>query len=63
MLIDITQLQIYIRPGVTDMRKAVNGLIVIVQDDMELDPFSKSLFLFCNRQRKLMKRHLKTGSS
>lgn len=55
MLIDITQLQIYIRPGITDMRKAINGLTGLVQDEMELDPFSKSIFLFCNRQRKILK--------
>ena len=55
MLIDITQLQIYIRPGITDMRKAINGLSILVQDEMDLDPFGESVFIFCNRQRKILK--------
>jgi transposase len=37
------------------MRKAINGLSVIAQQEMELDPFSGSLFLFCNGNRKILK--------
>ena len=37
------------------MIKAVNGLSIIVTDDMELDPFAESLFIFCNRNKKLIK--------
>ncbi|POR00345.1 transposase [Alkalispirochaeta sphaeroplastigenens] len=37
------------------MRKAINGLSIIVADQMELDPLSGSLFLFCNRQRSILK--------
>ena len=55
MIIDFTGFRFFIRPGVTDLRKAVNGLTLLVQNEMENDPFSKSLFLFCNRQRKLLK--------
>jgi len=55
MFIDISKTRIYIRPGFTDMRKAINGLSVIVQDEMAMDPFSANLFLFCNRQRKIIK--------
>lgn len=55
MLLDLAGLDIYIRPGPTDLRKAVNGLSAIIQDEMDLDPFSASLFLFCNRQRRLVK--------
>ena len=43
------------RPGSTDLRKAANGLSAIVQDDMRQDPFSGSVYLFCNRERKLLK--------
>ena len=46
---------VYIAPGVTDMRKAVNGLSLLVTDQMELDPFSGSLFAFCNRKRDIIK--------
>ena len=55
MILDITKVRIFLRPGTTDLRKAVNGLSVIVQETMEQDPFSGSVFLFCNRERKLLK--------
>jgi transposase len=52
---DLSETDIFIKPGRTDMRKQINGLTVIVQDDMELNPFSPSIFLFCNRERKILK--------
>ena len=55
MIIDLSKVRIYIRPGQTDMRKAVNGLTIIVQETMELDPFSGSVYVFCSRDRKLLK--------
>jgi len=48
-------LQVYIAPGVTDMRKAINGLSLLVSDQLELDPFSGSLFAFCNRKRDMVR--------
>lgn len=38
-----------------DMRKQINGLVTIVEGQMELDPFSAQLFIFCNRARTLVK--------
>jgi transposase len=55
MTIDFSKVKIFLRPGHTDLRKAVNGLTIIVQETMLQDPFSGSLYLFCNRQRKLLK--------
>ena len=55
MTVDIEAVRIYIRPGYTDLRKAVNGLAAIIQEQMKQDPLSGSLFLFCNRRRKLLK--------
>ena len=55
MTINPGKVKIFIRPGVTDMRKAVNGLTAIVQEDMSEDPFSGSVYIFCNRDRKLIK--------
>ena len=37
------------------MGKQINGLTVIVQDHLEMDPFSGNLFAFCNRSRRLLK--------
>jgi len=51
----IDQIAIFIRPGTTDLRKGINGLIGLIEDEMELTALSGSLFLFCNSQRKLMK--------
>lgn len=47
--------RIYVRPGPTDLRKQINGLAVLVEQEMELSPFEEALFLFCNRQRRLLK--------
>ena len=37
------------------MRKAINGLVALVEGEMELNPFSALLFVFCNRKRTLVK--------
>ena len=37
------------------MRKQINGLSILVQDELKLDPFSGALFLFCNKRRHLLK--------
>ena len=55
MTIDLSKIRIYIRPGQTDMRKAVNGLTVLVQEEMQQDPFSGSLYIFCSHDKKLIK--------
>jgi len=55
MLIDLSKARIFLRPGTTDLRKAVNGLSMIVQETIKQDPFSGSVFLFCNREKKLLK--------
>jgi transposase len=55
MIFDYTDYRYFIRPGKTDLRKGVNGLSLMIQNIMKNDPFSKSLFLFCNRERKLLK--------
>ena len=52
---DLSQARILIRPGVTDMRKQINGLSVMVQNAMAEGPFSGDLFLFCGRDKNLIK--------
>lgn len=47
--------QVFIAPGTTDMRKSINGLSMLVADQFTLDPFSGSLFAFCNRKRDIVK--------
>jgi len=55
MIPDLKKAKIYVRPGYTDLRKAVNGLSTIIQDGMKGDPLSGNVFLFCNRSRHLLK--------
>ena len=55
MIIDLSEYQFYLKPGITDMRKAINGLTLLIQNQMNHSPFSKSLFLFCNKARKNLK--------
>jgi transposase len=55
MTLDFSTMKIFIRPGYTDLRKAVNGLTALVQEHMNGDPFNGSVYLFCNRDRKLLK--------
>lgn len=47
--------KVYLATGITDMRKSINGLAAIVQESFELDPFSNSLFVFCNKSRNKLK--------
>ncbi len=46
---------VYICCGHTDMRKSINGLMTLVKESFQLDPFSEALFAFCNRNRNRMK--------
>ena len=50
-----SSLSVYLVPGVTDMRKSIDGLSLIVSEVLELNPFSESLFVFCNRGRNKLK--------
>ncbi len=47
--------KVYLSLGATDMRKAINGLSVIVSEQMQLDIFSSNLFVFCNRTQTILK--------
>ena len=55
MIGDATSLKVYLAPGVTDMRKSIDGLSLIASEVLNLDPFSESLFVFCNRGRNKLK--------
>ena len=59
MLGDISGLErIYIVCGYTDMRKSIDGLCAVVEEQLKLDPASSSLFLFCGRRRELIYKKL-----
>ncbi len=47
--------KVYLHREPVDFRKAINGLSVIVQDEIALSPFSRALFVFCNKKRTQLK--------
>jgi transposase len=47
--------RVYLAPGVTDLRKSIDGLSALVTAVFELDPFSDRWFVFCSRQRDKLK--------
>ena len=42
--------KIYLVVGYTDMRKSIDGLMSIVKNTFDLDPFANALYLFCGRR-------------
>ena len=55
MLKDLRIENIYIVCGHTDMRKSIDGLASIIQQQFQLDLFTNSAFLFCGRRRNRIK--------
>jgi len=49
-----SEMKVYLALGNTDMRKSINGLSILIEHQLELDPFS-NLFVFCNRRRNIVK--------
>ena len=47
--------RVYLVVGTTDMRKSINGLSIFVEARLKQDPFTGSLFAFCNRRRNMVK--------
>ena len=51
MLGDITAAgELYIVTGYTDMRKSIDGLCAIVEDQLHMDPRRSALYLFCGKR-------------
>lgn len=46
---------VYLAVGATDLRKSIDGLSILVQECFHLDPFSRSIFVFCNRKKDKIK--------
>ena len=46
---------VYLCRQSVDFRKSINGLSVLVEQELERDPFTQALFVFCNRKRDKIK--------
>lgn len=51
MIRPIEEIRVHLCRDVVDFRKQIRGLSVLVQEELELDPFSAHIFAFCNRRR------------
>ncbi|WP_445928213.1 IS66 family insertion sequence element accessory protein TnpB [Levilactobacillus sp. HBUAS70063] len=52
MLIDPSKIgQVYIVCGKTDLRRGIDGLAGVVQEQFNLDPYSQALYLFCGTRK------------
>ncbi|MDZ7640636.1 MAG: IS66 family insertion sequence element accessory protein TnpB [Desulfurivibrio sp.] len=48
-------IQVYLALGNTDMRKSIDGLVLLVSEQLGLNPLSGQLFAFSNRRRTMVK--------
>ena len=55
MLGGITASQVYIVCGYTDLRRSIDGLAAIVKQNYGINPYNRSLFLFCGKRRDRIK--------
>jgi transposase len=43
--------QVYLHREAIDFRIGINGLAILVEQSMHLNPFGRAVFAFCNRRR------------
>jgi transposase len=55
MFNDFSKCKIFVKLGSTDFRKQINGLSIVVQENMRLNPLDSNLFIFCNKSRNRIK--------
>ena len=46
---------IYLHLEAVDFRKSINGLVVVVEQQLELSPFTDAMFIFSNKKRDKLK--------
>jgi hypothetical protein len=46
---------IYLYRDAVDFRKSINGLVMVVEQELALSPFAEALYVFCNRGRDKLK--------
>lgn len=46
---------VYLCRDPVDFRRGINGLAVLVEDTLRMNPFAEQLYVFCNRRRNQIK--------
>ncbi len=46
---------VYLHREYVDFRKAINGLVLIIEQEMDLSPYEDAVFVFCSRSRDKLK--------
>jgi transposase len=47
--------EVFLHRDVVDFRKSINGLVGIVEDELEYDAYTGTLFVFCNKAKDKLK--------
>jgi len=47
--------RVFLAPGSTDLRKQIDGLAMVAEQQLARDPYSGHLFCFCNQRHKQVK--------
>ena len=55
MFINKDDFKVFLYLGKIDMRKAINGLSLTVQDELKENIFGENLFVFCNKNKTRIK--------
>jgi transposase len=53
LFVDVPKVYLHRKP--VDFRKQINGLSLLVEDGLQLNPFDEALFIFINRARNRLK--------
>lgn len=54
-MLKLEEKRVYLACGKTDMRKSIDGLAAIVENNFKLNLFDGALFVFCNKRRDRIK--------
>ena len=49
-MIDLVADRVWLAAGFTDMRKSIDGLCAVVEDQLKMDPRRSALYLFCGKR-------------
>src|SRR5471032_3567812 len=49
------ELRVYLHRDAVDFRNGINGLVILVEQSMQLDPFARAVFAFRNKRANRIK--------